>query len=86
MQQATTSVSQAGIFEYWHSETSKYPGLARMWRQLHACPASEEGIAAAGTQHDDLKKHTMDKTLESTLKADMNTKLPTFDAYQTAYF
>jgi hypothetical protein len=31
--------SQTGIFEYWHSKTSKYPHLARMWRQFHACPA-----------------------------------------------
>ncbi len=32
-----------------------------------------------GKQHDDLKKRTMDKTLESTLKAGMSTKLPTCD-------
>jgi hypothetical protein len=32
-----------------------------------------------GKQHDPLKKSTMDKTLESTLKAGMNTKLPTCD-------
>jgi len=54
-----------------------------MWRQLHACPASGGGIeqvcTAAGNQHDDFKKHMMDKTLESTLKAGMNTKLPTCD-------
>jgi hypothetical protein len=30
--------------------------------------------------YDDLKKKTMDKTLESTLKAGINTKLPTCDA------
>jgi hypothetical protein len=30
-----------------------------------------------GKQHDDLKKNTMDKTLESTLKEGMNTKFPT---------
>ena len=76
--------SQTGIFEYWHSKTSKYPDLARMWRQFHACPASGGGIervfTAAGKQHDDLKKKTMDKTLESTLKAGLNTKLPTCDA------
>ena len=76
--------SQTGIFEYWHSKTSTYPDLARMWRQFHACPASGGGIervfTAAGKQHDDLKKKTMDKTLESTLKAGINTKLPTCDA------
>ena len=76
--------SQTGIFEYWHSKTSKYPDLARMWRQFHACPASGGGIervfTAAGKQHDDLKKKTIDKTLESTLKAGLNTKLPTCDA------
>jgi len=31
---------QSGIFDYCHSETSKYPDLARMWKQFHACPAS----------------------------------------------
>ena len=76
--------SQTGIFEYWHSKTSKYPDLARMWRRFHACPASGGGIervfTAAGKQHDNLKKKTMDKTLESTLKAGLNTKLPTCDA------
>ena len=54
-----------------------------MWRQFHGCPGSGGGIervfTAAGKQHDDLKKSTMDKTLESTLKAGMNTKLPTCD-------
>ena len=33
----------------------------------------------AGKQHDALKKKTRDKTLESTLKASINTKLPTCD-------
>jgi hypothetical protein len=33
----------------------------------------------AGKQSDALKKSTMDKTLEITLKARMNTKLPTCD-------
>jgi hypothetical protein len=43
-----------------------------MWRQFHGCPASGEGIErvlfSAGKQHDALKKKTMDKTLEITLK------------------
>ena len=47
-------------------------------------PASGGGIervfTAAGKQHDDLKKKTMDKTLSSTLKAGLHTKLPTCDA------
>jgi hypothetical protein len=34
---------------------------------------------SGGKQHDALKKRTMDKTLESTLKAGTNTKLPTCD-------
>jgi hypothetical protein len=34
---------------------------------------------SAGKHHDDLKKRTMDKTLESTKKASINTKLPTCD-------
>jgi hypothetical protein len=39
----------------------------------------ERVFTAAGKQHDDLKKRTMDKTLEITLKTGMNTKLPTCD-------
>jgi hypothetical protein len=54
-----------------------------MWRQLHGCPASGDGIErvffSAGKHHDALKKRTMDKTLESTLKASINTTLPTCD-------
>jgi hypothetical protein len=38
------------------------------------------GLAfSAGKQHDALKKRIMDKTLESTLKASINTTLPTCD-------
>jgi hypothetical protein len=54
-----------------------------MWRQFHGCPASGGGIErvffSAGKQHDALKKSTMDKNLESTLKASINTILPTCD-------
>jgi hypothetical protein len=54
-----------------------------MWRQVHGCPGSGGGIervfTGTGKQHDDLKKSTMDKTLEITLKAGMNTKLTTCD-------
>ena len=43
---------------------------------VHGCPGSGGGIervfTAAGKQHDALKKSTMDKTLENTLKAGMN--------------
>jgi hypothetical protein len=54
-----------------------------MWKQFHGCTGSGDGIervfTATGKQHDDLKNRTMDKTLEITLKAGMNTKLPTCD-------
>jgi hypothetical protein len=47
--------------------------FVRMWRQFHGCPASGGGIEqvffSAGKQHDTLTKKTRDKTLESTLKA-----------------
>ena len=82
--------SQEGIFQYWagrlpgHAHVNQaYPDLVRMWRQFHGCPASGGGIErvffSAGKQHDALKKRTMDKTLESTLKASINTMLPTCD-------
>jgi hypothetical protein len=80
--------NQEGIFDDWNGKLSghphvkrTYPDVVRMWRQFHGCPGSRGGIVrvftAAGKQHDALKKSTMDKTLESTLKAGMNTKLPT---------
>jgi hypothetical protein len=54
-----------------------------MWRQLHGFRASGIGIErvffSTGKQHDTLKKKTMDKTVESTLKSSINTKLPTCD-------
>ena len=82
--------SQEDIFEYWneqlpgHAHVKRtYPDVVRMWRQFHGCPGSVGGIervfTAAGKQHDDLKKRTMDKTVEKTLKSGMNTKLPTCD-------
>jgi hypothetical protein len=50
-----------------------------MWRQFHGYPASGGGIErvffSAGKQHDALKKRTMDKTLENTLKVSINTTL-----------
>ena len=39
----------------------------------------ERVFFSAGKQYDALKKRTMDKTLESTLKASINTTLPTCD-------
>ena len=57
--------------------------VVRMWRQFHGCPGSGDGIERVFTegdkQYDVLKKNTMDQTLEITLMAGMNTKLPTFD-------
>ena len=77
---------QEDIFDYWNVQMSghvhvkrTYPDVVRMWRQFHGCPGSGGGIervfTTAGKQHDDLKKRTMDKTLESTLNSGMNTKL-----------
>ncbi len=61
-----------------------YPGdVVRMWRQFHGCPGSGGGIervfTTARKQYDTLKKSTVDKTIEITLKTGMNTKLPTCD-------
>jgi hypothetical protein len=39
----------------------------------------ERLFTSAGKLHDVLKKYTMDKTLESTLKTGTKTKLPTCD-------
>jgi hypothetical protein len=60
-----------------------YPDVVNMWRQFHGCPGFgdviERVFPTAGKQHDVLKKNTMDKTLENTLKVGMNTKVPTCD-------
>ena len=82
--------SQEGIFQYWagrlsgHNHVNQtYPDVVRMWRQFHGCPVSGGGIErvffSVGKQYDTLKNKTRDKTLESTLKASSNTKLPTCD-------
>ncbi len=82
--------SQEDTFHYWvgrlpeHAHVNQtYPDVVRMWSQFHGCPASGGGIErvffSAGKQHDVLKKRTMDKTLETTLKASINTTLPTCD-------
>ena len=42
-------------------------------------------FTTAGKEHDDLKKKTMDKTLESSRKAGLNTKLPICDAEGVTY-
>jgi hypothetical protein len=52
-------------------------------RVKDGCPGSggriERVFTTTGKHHDSLKKNTMDKTLENTLKTGMNTKLPTCD-------
>jgi hypothetical protein len=72
-----------GVCQGTLMSTKRTLDVVRMWRQFHGCPASGGGIERAffsdGKQHDVLKKRTMDKTLESTLKASINTKLPTCD-------
>lgn len=84
---ADDDFSKHGIFQYWHGQLkghyhvySQYPDVVRMWRQFHGAPASGGGVervfSSAGKQHDDLKKRTRDKILESTMKAAFNTKLP----------
>ena len=82
--------SQEDIFHYLAGRLSghahvnpTYPHVVRMWGQFHGRPASGGGIErvffSAGKQHGALKKSTMDKTLESTFKASINTMLPTCD-------
>ena len=65
------------------STKRRYPDVVRMWKKFHGCPVSGDGMErfflSAGEQHDFLKKRTKDKTLEITLKAGINTKLPTCD-------
>jgi hypothetical protein len=46
---------------------------------LHLEAGIERVFFSAGKQHDVLKQNIMDKTLESTLEASINTILPTCD-------
>jgi hypothetical protein len=83
--------SQEGIFDYWtvrlaghaHVNQTYQTYVVRMWRQFHGWPASGDGIERVffsdGQHHDALKKRTMDKTLENTLKVSINTTLTTCD-------
>jgi hypothetical protein len=75
------------IFDYWNDHLSghthvkrTYPDVVRMWRQFHGCPwiwrwDRVSLYYTCNTKHHDiLKKNTMNKTLENTLKTGMNTK------------
>ncbi len=82
----TSSVRKASLtigLCVWQDTLMSTKRVVRMWRQFHGCPASGGGIErvffSAGKQDDTLKKRTMDKTLENTLKASINTTLPTCD-------
>jgi hypothetical protein len=82
------------VFHYWDGCLSgqthvdpTYPDFVRMWRHCHGYHESGGGtnrvFFSAGKQHDALKEKTMDKhTLESTLKAAINTKLSPCDGLQ----
>ncbi len=63
--------------------STKRTDVVRMWRQFHGCHPSGDGIEwvffSTGKQHDALKKRTMDKSLENTLKTSINTMLSTRD-------
>ncbi len=85
--------SQESIFQYWggwlqgHAHINQTcPDVVRMsqWRQFHCLPP-RGGIGrvffAAGQQNHALKKNTMNKTLESTLKVSINTKLKFVDLW-----
>ncbi len=65
-----------------------FPSVTRATTEFHGCPASGGGMVPDRAplffsckleQHVTLKKKTRDKTLESTLKAPINTKLTTCD-------
>ncbi len=55
-----------------------YPesGGGREGVKIEVKTRSELKTQSVGKQHDDLKKRTMDKMMENTMKTGMNTKLP----------
>ncbi len=62
---------------------TRSPKVLKVCTLLYVVSPSYRGIDrvffSVGKQHDVLKKKTMDKYLENTLKASINTKLPTCD-------
>jgi hypothetical protein len=68
---------EACPLEWWRGYANTLPHLAKMARQFLALPASSAGperiFHAAGRMHDDMKKRTLDTTLEHTLNVYANT-------------
>ncbi len=85
--------SQESIFQYWGGclqgqahINQTCPDVVRMsqWRQFHCLPPRggiERVFFADGKQNHALKKNTMNKTLENTLKVSINTKLKFVDLW-----
>ena len=71
--------NKQGVFQYWWDKKDKWPQLTRMWKQFHSAPATSAGVerifSKAGRNHGDLRKSMEEGTLESALKAGVNSKL-----------
>ena len=72
--------NSTGLLEYWFNKRNQWPELTKMARQFLGSPATSAGVervfSAAGKRHDDLKKKTIEKTIQECLMAAFNTKLP----------
>ncbi len=68
--QDSTGADQ-NILLWWKENESMLPNLSKMARQFLAAPASpasaERLFSGAGKMHDDLKKYTLEPTLEDML-------------------
>ena len=72
----TPSGNDQDILLWWKQHESEFPNLSKMARQFLAAPASsaaaERLFSAAGKMHDDLKKSTLEDTLEDMLTVAKN--------------
>ena len=77
---------QKGLLLYWwQARSMTAPNLARMQRQYHGRPAASGGVerlfTAAGAQHDAFRKKTEEGSLQISMKAAKNDKLPDISAF-----
>ena len=76
---------QKGLLLYWQARSMTAPNLARMQRQYHGRPAASGGVerlfTAAGAQHDAFRKRTEEGSLQISMKAAKNDKLPDLSAF-----
>ena len=72
--------NEKNLLSYWYDRRLIWPNLSRMVRQFLGIPATTGGLerlfSKAGKQHDSQKKSTLEESLNDSLRAAINTALP----------